>query len=136
MATGDTSGCLLREIAYARAGDKGNTNNVVVIPFDEDDFDLEDLNFRTHELADFVSHAAAEYGFDLGMVAAAGYSNGANIASSLLLLRPEVLSGAVLLRAGVAQPAPDERLHALTVAAGQDDRPSFSKSVRGGHILL
>src|SRR5262245_65512782 len=41
-------------------------------------FDLEDLKFRTHELADFALAAAREYGFDPGRVLAAGYSNGAN----------------------------------------------------------
>ncbi len=61
-------------------------------------FDLEDLRLRTGELADFVAAAAKAYGFDSRHVTAAGYSNGANIAASLLLLRPEVLEGAVLLR--------------------------------------
>jgi phospholipase/carboxylesterase len=61
-------------------------------------FDIEDLKFRTHELADFVTVASEHYGFDKTKVYALGYSNGANIASSLFLLRPEVLQGAVLLR--------------------------------------
>jgi predicted esterase len=64
-------------------------------------FDIEDLKRRTHELADFVEAAASSYGFDANRVVAVGYSNGANIAASLLLLRPEILSGAVLLRAMV-----------------------------------
>jgi predicted esterase len=59
-------------------------------------FDLEDLRLRTHELADFVGAAAVQYGFDPRNVVAAGFSNGANIAASMLLLRPEVLRGAVL----------------------------------------
>lgn len=66
--------------------------------FAEGVFDLEDVARRTHELADFITAAAAEYGFDAGRLTALGYSNGANIAASLLLLRPEVLAGAVLLR--------------------------------------
>ena len=61
-------------------------------------FDLKDLEVRTHELADFVTGAAAHYGFDPGTVIALGYSNGANIAASLLLLRPGTLAGAALLR--------------------------------------
>ena len=54
-------------------------------------FDLEDLKFRTNELADFVKNASKIYNFDAQNVVAVGYSNGANIAASLLLLRPEVL---------------------------------------------
>jgi glyoxalase family protein len=64
-------------------------------------FDLDDLRNRTHELADFVAAAAAHYGFDPRRVVAAGYSNGANIAASLLLLRPETLAGAALFHAMV-----------------------------------
>src|SRR5262245_19556299 len=64
-------------------------------------FDIEDLKFRTHELADFVKQASKVYGFELRYVIAVGYSNGANIASSLLLLRPEVTWSAVLFRAMV-----------------------------------
>ena len=61
-------------------------------------FDVEDLKRRTHELADFVTAAAARYGFDPARLVAVGYSNGANIAASLLLLRPPVLAGAILMR--------------------------------------
>jgi phospholipase/carboxylesterase len=61
-------------------------------------FDIEDLKFRTHELADFMQKASTAYGFDLKNLISIGYSNGANIASSLLFLRPEVLSSAVLFR--------------------------------------
>jgi phospholipase/carboxylesterase len=64
-------------------------------------FDLEDLKFRTNELADFVNDASKTYGFDLQHVIAVGYSNGANIAASMLLLRPEILSSAILFRAMV-----------------------------------
>ena len=60
-------------------------------------FDLEDLVVRTHELADFVAAAARQYGFDPAGVVAAGFSNGANIAAAMLLLRPGVLRAAVLL---------------------------------------
>lgn len=59
-------------------------------------FDLDDLKRRTHELADFVRAASDVYGFDPRRVIAAGYSNGANIAAGLLLLRPETLAGAAL----------------------------------------
>jgi predicted esterase len=64
-------------------------------------FDLEDLRRRTHDLAEFVAAAAERYGFDPHRVIAAGFSNGANIAASLLLLRPGSLVAAVLFRAMV-----------------------------------
>ena len=64
-------------------------------------FDLDDLRVRTHELARFVEASAARYGFDAARVVAMGFSNGANIAASMLLLTPGVLSGAVLFRAMV-----------------------------------
>src|SRR5438046_6638212 len=64
-------------------------------------FDLDDLKKRTNELADFVAAAAQHYGFASDNVIAVGYSNGANIAASMLLLRPEVLSAAILFRAMV-----------------------------------
>jgi predicted esterase len=64
-------------------------------------FDLEDLVARTRELAGFVEASAARYGFDPTRVVAVGFSNGANIAASLLLLTPSVLSGAILFRAVV-----------------------------------
>jgi predicted esterase len=64
-------------------------------------FDLDDLRFRTHELAAFVAAAAERYGFDATRVVAVGFSNGANIAASTLLIEPGVLAGAVLFRAMV-----------------------------------
>ena len=87
-------------------------------------FDLEDLKYRTNELADFVAAAAQHYGFAADNVVAAGYSNGANIAASMLLLRPEILSAAVLFRAMVPL-VPDTRpnLSAVRVwiGAGMND---------------
>jgi phospholipase/carboxylesterase len=61
-------------------------------------FDEADLQRRAAELADFVVAAATRYGFDPARLTAIGYSNGANIASAMMLLRPEVLPGAVLFR--------------------------------------
>jgi predicted esterase len=61
-------------------------------------FDQKEVTARTHALADFLSAAATRYGFGASQLTALGYSNGANIAASLLLLRPESLAGAVLLR--------------------------------------
>ena len=61
-------------------------------------FDIEDLKFRTNELADFVQNASKTYALDLNRIIAIGYSNGANIAASVLLVRPEILSDAILFR--------------------------------------
>jgi predicted esterase len=64
-------------------------------------FDVDDLQKRTHNLADFVAAAADLYDIDHKNIIAVGYSNGANIAASILLLRPEILAGAILFRAMV-----------------------------------
>jgi predicted esterase len=74
-------------------------------------FDVEDVKVRAGELAGFVLAAAAHYRFDPTSVIAMGFSNGANIASAVMLLRPGVLKGAILFRAMVPlEPDPgDER---------------------------
>jgi predicted esterase len=64
-------------------------------------FDLEDLKTRTNELADFVASAARHYKLAADEIVAVGYSNGANIAASMVLLRPEILHAAILFRAMV-----------------------------------
>ena len=81
-------------------------------------FDEQDLRFRTNELAGFLKNFH-------GPLIAAGYSNGANIAASILLLRPEVFTGAILFRAMV--PLRPEKPPALTgkpifLAAGKNDQ--------------
>lgn len=92
--------------------------------FAEGVFDLEDVTRRTHTLADFVASAAKSYGFDPSRVTALGYSNGANIAASLLLLRPESLAQAALLRPMVVlQPekVPDLSGKRVVLLSGQYD---------------
>jgi phospholipase/carboxylesterase len=118
-------------------------------------FDLPDLKARTAELADFIAAARKAYGIEAPV--AVGFSNGANIATALLLTRPEALSGAVLLRAMLAFepdplpaltgkpilllsgsndtmiPAPSsQRLAAVLQAAGAD---LFYKALPTGHNL-
>lgn len=61
-------------------------------------FDQEDLAIRTQELADFVRDAAVVYNLDAKRVVAVGVSNGANIATSLMLRDASLLAGAVLFR--------------------------------------
>jgi phospholipase/carboxylesterase/glyoxalase family protein len=88
-------------------------------------FDHEDLVFRTHELAEFVAAASEEYGFDNRKLVAAGYSNGANIAGSLILLHPGLLRAAVLFRAMVPfepEVTPDLSGMAVFMASGRRDQ--------------
>ncbi len=87
-------------------------------------FDLDDLRRRTAELAAFVEAAAGQYGLDRSRVVSVGYSNGANIAASLLLLKPAVLSAAVLLHAMVPlvpDPLPDLQGKPVFLSAGRLD---------------
>ncbi len=88
-------------------------------------FDHEDIVFRTHELAAFVEAAATEYSFDREKLIATGYSNGANIAASLMLLHPGLLKAAVLFRSMVPfEPEVTPDLSGLPVfmAAGRMDQ--------------
>jgi predicted esterase len=119
-------------------------------------FDLDDLRFRTAELADFVTAAREAYGISDRRLIAVGFSNGANIAASLLLLKPGILDGAVLFRpmvplepsplpelqgipvliaAGrmdpIAPPAESERLAALLTRAGAQVRVHWSPAAHG-----
>jgi phospholipase/carboxylesterase len=87
-------------------------------------FDVEDLKQRTNELADFVGRATQHYKLAPDQLIAVGYSNGANIAASMLLLRPEIMRAAVLFRAMV--PLVPENLPNLSsvrvwIGAGDQD---------------
>lgn len=87
-------------------------------------FDEEDLKRRAGELAEFIRSAASAYGFSPASVFAVGYSNGANIASSVMLLHPGVIHGAVLLRPMVPfEPAtlPDLANIPVFIGAGRRD---------------
>lgn len=87
-------------------------------------FDMEDLIFRTKELYEFIKKAAKEYNFDENNVVAVGYSNGANIAASMLFHYDDAVSSAILLHPMV--PMRDKTLPDLTntfvfIAAGTND---------------
>jgi predicted esterase len=93
-------------------------------------FDLEDLRKRTNELANFIAAAAKHYKLATEQIVAVGYSNGANIAASLLLLRPETLRAAVLFRAMVPlmpEKLPDLSSAHVWIGAGNED-PIISTS--------
>lgn len=88
------------------------------------DLDIPDLLERTDELADFVTGSAARYGFDPAGVTAIGFSNGANIAVSLLFRHPGLLAGAALLRPMLPyEPEPGLNLDGtrIFIAAGGRD---------------
>ena len=85
-------------------------------------FDLADLKARTAELADFIAAARMAYGIEAPV--AVGFSNGANIAAALLLTRPDVLRGAVLLRALLPfepEPLPDLAGKPVLLLSGSND---------------
>lgn len=87
-------------------------------------FDEEDLKAQAADLARFVHDATRHYGLDASKVYALGYSNGANIAAALMLLHPEVLAGAVLLRPVLpleVAPLPDLTGKTAFLAAGTQD---------------
>jgi len=87
-------------------------------------FDEADIRARVPVLAAVVRSAAGTYGFRLESLFALGYSNGANMAASLLLLEPGLLRGAALLRA--VMPLEPATLPALAgtsvfISAGKTD---------------
>ncbi len=87
-------------------------------------FDLEDLKMRTNELADFVAAAVRHYKLDADNLVGVGYSNGANIAASMLLLRPEIMQTAILFRAMlplVPDKLPDLSSVRVWIGAGDQD---------------
>lgn len=87
-------------------------------------FDLEDLKMRTIELADFVAAAVRHYKLAPNDIVAVGYSNGANIAASMLLLRPEIMHAAILFRAMVPlipDKLPDLSSAHIWIGAGDQD---------------
>jgi phospholipase/carboxylesterase len=101
-------------------------------------FDEADLVRRTHQLADFVEDQSERH--HLRKIVAVGYSNGANIAASMLLLRPGLLSGAILLRAMVPLelPHPPElaEVPVLILAGRHDEMMSPDQPQRLAALLL
>jgi predicted esterase/catechol 2,3-dioxygenase-like lactoylglutathione lyase family enzyme len=87
-------------------------------------FDQEDLANRTGELAEFIEAAATTYALEPDGIVAVGFSNGANIASSVLLRHPGLIRAAVLLSPMVPfQPEalPDLRGTSVFIGAGRND---------------
>lgn len=87
--------------------------------FAEGVLDLEDLKARTKDLVAFVDAAASEHGFDSSEVVGVGFSNGANIAGSVLLQHPRLLRAAILLRPMVPfEPESSSALQGVPVFIG------------------
>lgn len=89
-----------------------------------DVFDEREVRTRTAELADWISAAVKNYGLDAAKVYALGFSNGASIAASTILLHPGTLAGGLLLRPRtIVEPAglPDLKGAPVLVIAGQRD---------------
>ncbi|AZU62633.1 alpha/beta hydrolase [Neobacillus mesonae] len=87
-------------------------------------FDEEDLIFRTKELNEFLDVAADKYGFDRDHIIAIGYSNGANIAASLLFHYQNALKGAILHHPMVPRKGmdlPDLSGKSVFISAGTND---------------
>jgi predicted esterase len=87
-------------------------------------FDVEDLKSRTHQLAEFVGVAAETYHLDVSRIVGVGFSNGANIAASLLLLHPGLLRAAILfcpMVPLVPEPMPNLTGTLVFIGAGRAD---------------
>jgi phospholipase/carboxylesterase len=87
-------------------------------------FDEKEIQQRAAELAGWIGDAVKHYEVDSSHVYALGYSNGANIATAVMLLHPGVLAGAALLRPMLAiRPDPLPQLHGapVLISAGQED---------------
>ena len=102
-------------------------------------FDEEDLIFRTEELHNYLDEAAHIYNFDRQNVLAVGYSNGANIAASLLFHYQNALKGAILHhpmvpRRGIA--LPDVSKTSIFITAGTNDPICPAKETKELESLL
>jgi phospholipase/carboxylesterase len=87
-------------------------------------FDLEDLRVRTQQMGQFIREAALAHDFDTSRVVALGFSNGANIAASLMLSDPSALRHGMLIRAMVPfepKEKPDLRTSSALLSEGQTD---------------
>ncbi|MDP4104714.1 MAG: alpha/beta hydrolase [Bacillota bacterium] len=87
-------------------------------------FDIEDLIFRTKELNKFLDESSEKYGFERNNIIAIGYSNGANIAASLLFHYQNAIKGAILHHPMVPRKGielPDLSGKNVFIAAGTND---------------
>jgi phospholipase/carboxylesterase len=116
--------------------------------FAEGVLDVEDWRERSEDLADFVAGICAQHEISANTLLAVGYSNGANIAQGLLLLRPEVLGGAILFRPMFVtdeDPAKDLGGRPILLLGGShdpitppEDLPNVARQFekRGAHVTV
>lgn len=86
-------------------------------------FDPKEVRSRAEELARFIRAATIKYGLDSTRIYALGYSNGANVASTVILIEPRLIQGAILLRPMLVY-EPDE----------QDDLSGSSVLISAGRM--
>ena len=110
-------------------------------------FDEDDLRRRVDELVEFVAAAGATYEIEVHQLIAIGFSNGANMATALLLRYPAVLAGAVLLSAMIpfAEPPAADLTGAVIVISNGDRDPMIPAAMterlaaqlreRGGEVV-
>jgi len=87
-------------------------------------FDPKEVRSRADELARFIRGAVVTYRLDPARVYALGYSNGANIASTVMLVEPGVFRGSVLLRPMLVYDPPEQNDlsdTAVFISAGRMD---------------
>lgn len=106
-------------------------------------FDMEDLRARTLALAEWLVAARETYDFDPKRVTIIGYSNGANVAASMMLLRPDLASAGLLAHLALLRPMlpirpesdPDLRDVRVLVSAGRADRITPYLGMSGAKAL-
>ena len=101
-------------------------------------FDEQDLADRADELADFVETMGRQHDITPGSFVAVGFSNGANIASAMMMRRPHLLAGALLLAAMVpfASPPANVDLSDKWVAIANGRRDPMATAAQTDTLLL
>jgi len=87
-------------------------------------FDPKEVRSRADELARFIRGAVVTYRLDPARVYALGYSNGANIASTVMLVEPGIFRGSILLRPMLVYDPPEQNDlsdTAVFISAGRMD---------------
>jgi predicted esterase len=95
-------------------------------------FDREEVRSRAEELSRFIRAAISKYGFNPERVFALGYSNGANVASTVMFIEPGLFRGAIMFRPMVVfepDEHPDLSGAGIFISAGRLDPIVPTKSV-------